>query len=121
MIIGLRCSSSPSADASSAHNLADEGISPGLVLCGQGRNTRNRIVQALSITSSLIGMSQYGLNIEHNIWIGSSQRQADARQAFAQAAWIQLKPIAQTDGLVDTHEVVIWPMRAGCQIGRAHV
>ncbi len=62
-------------------------------------------------------MSQHGLNVEHNIWIGLSQRQADARQAFAHASWIQLKPIAQTDGLVDTHEVIIWPMRAGGPFG----
>jgi hypothetical protein len=54
------------------HSLADEGISPGLILWGQGRNTGDRIVQTLSIASGLIGMSQHGLNVEHNLWIRRS-------------------------------------------------
>jgi hypothetical protein len=103
VIIGVSDSFDPSAGAPLAQNLADEGISPGLVLWGQGRNTGDRIVQALSIVSGLIGTSQHGLNVEHNLWIRSGQRQPDARHAFA-----------QTSRQVDAHEVVIRPMRADC-------
>jgi hypothetical protein len=59
--------------------MADNDISPGLILRGKGWDTGCTIVQALCIATSIIGSCQYGLDIEHNVRIGRCQREAYAR------------------------------------------
>ena len=61
-----------------ASSVADNGVSPGLVLRGERGDAGRSIVQALHVAASVIGPYQHGLDIEHDIRIGRRQREEDA-------------------------------------------
>ena len=65
-------------------SMADNSVSPGLVLWGKGRDAGCSIVQALCIAASVVGSCQYGLDIEHNVRVGRRQRETYAREPVAQ-------------------------------------
>src|SRR5262245_34239331 len=93
------------------------GVSPGLVLLGKRGDAGCSIVQALRIAARLVGSCQHGLDIQHNVWIRRRQREAYAREPFAQRARIQRESITYAFRTVHAHQVVIRSMLAGGPFG----